>query len=111
MSSAYTAVANINTEILTPEKGILSHTIHNDNDIKLVLFGFARGEELSAHTAPMPAVIHVISGEAALTLGQDQMDVQAGAVIHMAPNLTHSIVARTPLLMLLTLVKAARLTE
>ena len=38
----------------------------------------------------------------------DHVEVKAGALIHMTPELTHGIVAKTPLRMLLTLVKAAR---
>jgi quercetin dioxygenase-like cupin family protein len=38
-------------EIQVPEKGILSHTLYNDEQVKIILFGFAAGEELTAHTA------------------------------------------------------------
>jgi quercetin dioxygenase-like cupin family protein len=104
----YTLVNDLGTEIAVPEKGILSHTIHNDDSVKVILFGFAPGQELTAHTAPMPATIQILEGEAMLTLGPDTMEVKPGAFIHMAPQLTHGIVAKTPLRMLLTLLKAAR---
>ncbi len=39
-----------------------------------VLFGFAQGEELSEHTASMPAVLHFLQGEAKLTLGDDTVE-------------------------------------
>ncbi len=106
--SLYTLVNNLGTEIAIPEKGILSHTIHNDDAVKVILFGFAPGQELTAHTAPMPALIHFLEGEATLTLGPDTIEAKAGMFIHMTPQLTHGIVAKTPLRMLLTLLKAAR---
>jgi quercetin dioxygenase-like cupin family protein len=106
--SNYTLVRSILDEISVPDKGILSHTIHNDESVKIILFGFAPGQELTAHTAPMPATIQIVQGEAGVTLGDHSLEVGAGCVIHMQPNLTHGIVAKTPLLMLLTLVKAAR---
>jgi len=34
-----------------PETGILSQTLQNDERTKVILFGFAPGQELSAHTA------------------------------------------------------------
>jgi hypothetical protein len=34
--------------------------LHNDERVKAVLFGFAQGEELSEHTASMPAVLHLL---------------------------------------------------
>jgi quercetin dioxygenase-like cupin family protein len=104
----YTLIPTILDEIGLPEKGILSHTIHNDESVKIILFGFAPGQELTAHTAPMPATIQVVRGEAEITLGSDSIEAEAGCVIQMQPNLPHGIVAKTPLLMLLTLVKAAR---
>jgi quercetin dioxygenase-like cupin family protein len=104
----YLLVSNVVGEIQPPEKGILSHTLHNDDNLKIVLFGFAVGQELTAHTAPMPATIHFLQGEATVTLGSDTQEVSAGALIHMQPKLTHGIVAKTPMMMLLYLLKAAR---
>ena len=104
----YTSIPNIFKEIDVPDKGILSHTVHNDTSVKIILFGFAPGQELTAHTAPMPATIQVLRGEAAVTLGADSIEAGEGCIIHMQANLAHGIVAKTPLLMLLTLIKAAR---
>ena len=104
----YLLIPALDHEIKIPEKGILSHTIHNDDALKIILFGFAQGQELTAHTAPMPATLHFISGEAALTLGSDVHEVSAGAFVYMPPKLTHGIVAKSPLMMLLYLHKAAR---
>jgi quercetin dioxygenase-like cupin family protein len=104
----YTLIPSILNEIDVPENGILSHTVHNDAAAKIILFGFAAGQELTAHTAPMPATIQVLRGEAELTLGVDLITAREGCLVHMQPNLVHGIVAKTPLLMLLTLVKAAR---
>lgn len=101
-------VSNLFTEIVIPEKGILSHTVYDDDTVKVILFGFAAGEELTAHTAPVPAEILVLEGEAAVTLGEEHVEVAAGALTHMNPHLTHGIVARTRLRMLLTLLKSAR---
>lgn len=104
----YLLVSDITKEIQPPEKGILSHTLFNDDNIKIVVFGFAPGNELTAHTAPMPATLHFLQGEATLTLGSDSHEVGAGALIQMQPQLTHGIVAKTPVTMLLYLIKAAR---
>jgi quercetin dioxygenase-like cupin family protein len=108
MSSPRFMVQNILSEIEAPGKGILSHTLYNDHQIKIVLFGFAAGEELTAHTAPMPATIQVLKGEVSLTLGMDSCQAGPGCLVHMEPHLVHGIAARTPAVMLLTLLKAAR---
>ncbi len=91
-----------------PPDSILSRTLHADDDVKAVLFGFAAGQELSEHTASQPASILILQGEADLTLGGEQRSAGPGTWVHMPPNLPHSVHARTPLVMLLLLVRAAR---
>ncbi len=104
----YTLFADLMAEAKVPENGILSRTLHNDDHVKVVLFGFAAGQELSAHTAPMAASLYFVSGEAELTLGEDVSHVRAGAFVHMPPELQHGIVARTPAVMLLSMYKQNR---
>ena len=65
--TAYMHVNDLAMEAQPPEKGILSRTLHDDQKMKVVVFGFAEGEELSEHTASMPAVLHFLQGEASLT--------------------------------------------
>ena len=95
-------------EIDIPARGILSRTLYDDNDVKVVLFGFSAGHELSAHTAPMPAALYFLQGEADLTLGTANQAVKAGAFAHMPPFLSHAIVAKTPLVMLLIMMKGLK---
>ena len=108
MSANYTMFPRLEDEVSIPENGILSRTLHNDDHLKLVLFGFAPGQELSAHTAPMAASLYFVSGEARLTLGEDTRDVQGGAFVHMQPQLAHGIAALTPVVMLLAMYKQNR---
>ena len=108
LSNGYSLTPSILSEIQVPEKGILSHTLYNDEQAKIVLFGFAAGEELTSHTAPMPATIQILCGDVTLILGPDICEVGPGCLVHMAPQLTHGIVAKTPAMVLLTLLKAAR---
>lgn len=102
---SYLMIQDLAAEVTIPENGILSRTLHNDDRLRVVIFGFSPGQELSAHTAPMPAVLQILKGEADLTLGEEKLEAKAGAFIHMAPNLKHGIVARTPLILLLTMMK------
>ena len=104
----YTLIPNLGGEVQIPENGILSRTLYNDDHVKILVFGFAPGQELSAHTAPMPATIYIHSGTARLTLGEDSYDAQAGTLVHMAAQLTHGILAKTAAVMLLTMHKGAR---
>jgi quercetin dioxygenase-like cupin family protein len=105
MTTPYTHVLDVAKEVQPPDKGILSRTLFNDDRLKAVLFGFAQGEELSEHTASMPAVLHFLQGEAKLTLGDDMLDAKPGTWVHMTEGLRHSIQAKTPVVMLLLLMK------
>ena len=108
MSTEYTLIPNLEAEVQIPENGILSRTLYDDGHVKVVIFGFAPGQELSAHTAPMAAALYLVSGEAKLTLGDAVQEVKSGAFVHMTPGLQHGILARTPVVMLLTMYKDAR---
>jgi quercetin dioxygenase-like cupin family protein len=105
MTIPYTHINDLAREVQPPDKGILSRTLHNDERVKVVLFGFAKGEELSEHTASMPAVLHFLEGEATLTLGDDRLEARPGTLVHMPTGLRHSIQATTPVVMLLLLLK------
>src|SRR5262245_17663463 len=105
MNKSYTHVGDLAQEAQPPDKGILSRTLYNDDRLKAVLFGFGQGEELSEHTASMPAVVHFLQGEARLTLGDDTVEAKPGTWVHMAKGLRHSIQAKSPVVMLLLLVK------
>lgn len=88
-----------------PADSILSRTFYADEQIKVILFAFAKGQELSEHTASKPALLHFLQGEAQLTLGKDRFEARAGTWVHMQPNLAHSILAQTPVVMLLYLLE------
>jgi quercetin dioxygenase-like cupin family protein len=105
MTTTYTHISDLAKEVQPPDKGILSRTLFNDDRLKAVLFGFAKGEELSEHTASMPAVLHFLQGEAKLTLGDDTVEARPGTWVHMPEGLRHSIQAKTPVVMLLLLLK------
>lgn len=82
---------------------IISRTFYSGDQLKGVLFGFAEGQELSEHTAAKPAILHFLSGEAQLTLGEDVLEARPGAWVHMPAHLPHSVLAQTPVVMLLLL--------
>lgn len=86
-----------------PADSIISRTFYDGEDQKAILFGFAQGQMLSEHTASKPAILHFLSGEAELAVGDEQMTATAGTWLHMSPELPHSVYANTQVLMLLYL--------
>jgi quercetin dioxygenase-like cupin family protein len=105
MNAPYTLCPDLTQAIEPPVDGTLSRTIYQDQQVKAVLFGFSAGQELSEHTASVPAVMHFLKGEATITLGTDQHAVRAGAWVHMPAQLSHAIRATSPVVMLLLMLK------
>jgi len=102
----YRFLANLQEELALPEKGILSHVLQKDDHVNVTLFGFSAGEELSSHSAPTPAILYFLEGEANVQLGQETVAARAGSFVYMPPMLPHGVLAKTPVRMLLVQVKA-----
>lgn len=84
---------------------IVSRTVCRNDHARVIVFGFAPGQELSEHTAAKPAMLYFVRGKATLTLGQEVHEVEAGAFAYMPPNLPHSILAHTETVMQLTMLE------
>lgn len=107
MQASYTYIANLTEQITDiPADSILSRTLYDDDRLRAILFTFAAGQELSEHTSSQAAILHFVHGEADLTLGDEAMTAQAGTWVHMPPRLPHSVYAKTPLVMLLLMLKS-----
>jgi quercetin dioxygenase-like cupin family protein len=103
--TTYTHILDLVKQAEPPADGILSRTVFQDDQIKAVMFGFGQGEELSEHTSVKPAMFFFVKGEATVGLGDDVQEAQAGTWVHMPASLKHSIKAKTPVVMLLVLLK------
>jgi quercetin dioxygenase-like cupin family protein len=100
-------IIDLRAPVETPDDGIVSRAIYNDDDVRVVHFSFAPGQQLSDHTAPMPVTLEVVEGEATITLGDDVIEGRPGTWMHMPGNTPHSVVAKTPLILVLHLLKHA----
>ena len=89
-----------------PADSIISRTIYKDDQVNVVLFGFAPGQELSEHTASQPALLYFVEGQATLTLDEDVLEAGPGTWTRMPPRMAHRILARSKLVMLLILLRS-----
>ncbi len=106
MERSYRIYADVAQEMKEiPADSIVSRTVYSDPRVKVTLFGFAAGQELSEHTASTPAMLHFLKGSAKLTLGGESLDAGVGTWVHMPANLQHSVRAETPVVLLLTLIR------
>ena len=107
MINTYTYIADLAEQVTVPQDGILSRILYKDAQVNVTLFGFDAGQELSEHTAASPAIIQILQGEARLVIGGEEREGRAGTWIHMPARTPHSLTAKTPVVMLLLLVKSA----
>src|SRR6476469_8802379 len=102
----YTYIADLGGEIQIPRDGILSRILYKDAQVNVTLFGFDTGQELSEHTAASPAIIQILQGQAQLTLAGEARESGPGTWMHLPARMPHSLLARTPVVMLLLLLKS-----
>lgn len=100
-----TRVVSLAEETKFAANGIVSRTLLRTERTRVLLFGFAEGQELTEHTSTQDAVIQILSGECAIHLAGKPHQLKAGDLLHMPPNLPHAVKATSQFSMLLTLTK------
>jgi quercetin dioxygenase-like cupin family protein len=100
MSISDYLIKQLTQELTIPDTGKQSVVLLDNSKIKAILFSFAAGSGLTEHVAPLDATIQIISGAAAITVGQESVDGIPGTWIQMTAKTPHSITASTPAVML-----------
>ena len=98
-------VLSLSEETQFADHGIVSRTLLRTVNGRVVLFGFAEGQEMSEHTSTQHALVQVLSGECEFTLAGELHLLKAGDLLSMPPNLPHALKAKSQFSMLLTLFK------
>jgi quercetin dioxygenase-like cupin family protein len=84
---------------------IVSRTIAKARGGSVTLFAFDAGQELSEHTAPFDAFVHVLDGSVELTIGSEKVLTRAGETTRMPGGIPHAVRAPERFKMLLVLVR------
>jgi quercetin dioxygenase-like cupin family protein len=99
------------SELITPTPhGIASRILLKNNGGSLTLFAFDAGQGLAEHTAPFDAIVMVLDGRLALTIGSAEVLAPAGTVVRMPANVPHAVDAPEPSRMLLTMLREPKST-
>lgn len=98
-----TILSDLAAELPVPADGTLSRTLYQDEQVRLVGFAFAQGQELTDHTSALAVTIQVVSGRLHLRMGDQQTDLAPGGWVHLPARLTHAVLALEPTVMLLTM--------
>ncbi len=83
--------------------GIVSRTFFTTTSCRVLVFGFAPGQELTEHTSTQHALVQVLSGECEFSLAGKPRTMKAGDFLYMPPNYPHALKATTQFSMMLTL--------
>jgi quercetin dioxygenase-like cupin family protein len=88
------------------EGAIVSRTIAENSAGTVTLFAFDVGQGLSEHSAPYDALVHVLDGEAELTIGGKTVRASAGQVVLMPADVPHAVKAPGRFKMMLVMLRA-----
>jgi len=88
------------------EGSVVSRTLLKKQVGNVTLFAFMKGQELSEHTTPFDAMVHVVDGEAEIVISGKSFDVNSGGMIIMPANKPHAVKANHNFKMLLTMIRS-----
>ncbi|NIR47959.1 cupin domain-containing protein [candidate division KSB1 bacterium] len=99
-------VRNLAASIAYQEGSVVSRTIIKKKTGTVTLFAFSEGEGLSEHTSPYEAMVHVLDGEAEITISGEPYRVKQGEMIILPAEKPHAVKAVMDFKMLLVMVKS-----
>ncbi len=88
------------------EGTVVSRILMKGKTGSVTLFAFTAGQELSEHTTPYDALVHLVDGEAAITVAGRPYRVRAGETLLMPAHQPHALRAVSPFKMLLTMIRS-----
>jgi quercetin dioxygenase-like cupin family protein len=94
-------------ELVTYQDGsIVSRQITKADAGNVTLFAFDKDQELSEHTAPFDALVHILDGSAEINISGTAFELGTGDAIIMPANEPHALKAISPFKMLLTMIRS-----
>jgi quercetin dioxygenase-like cupin family protein len=93
-------------ELVSYQDGsVVSRQITRAEAGNVTLFAFDQDQELSEHTAPFDALVHVLDGEAEIKISGKPFQLKTGEAIILPAHEPHAVKALTRFKMLLTMIR------
>ena len=93
-------------ELVTYQEGsVVSRQITKAEAGNVTLFAFDQDQELSEHTAPFDALVHLLEGEAEVRISGQPFHLKTGDAIIMPADEPHALHATRRFKMLLTMIR------
>lgn len=94
-------------ELVSYQTGsVVSRQITKAEAGNVTLFAFDEDQELSEHTAPFDALVHVVEGQAEIIISGKSFHLKSGDAIIMPASEPHAVKALNKFKMLLTMIRA-----
>lgn len=103
---AKSAIINLSNLVAFQEGSIVSRQLVKKDAGNMTLFAFVAGQGLTEHTAPFDAFVHILEGEAEVTISKKPFQLRAGDAILMPASEPHAVKAISSFKMLLTMIRA-----
>ncbi len=87
------------------EGSVVSRTLVKNAAGTITLFSFDEGQNLSEHSAPFDAVVHILEGTVELVIGGNSVHAEQGEMVLMPANVPHAVKANQRFKMLLTMLR------
>jgi quercetin dioxygenase-like cupin family protein len=85
--------------------GVVSRVVLKQGSGTVTAFAFDAGQELSEHTAPFDALVHLVEGELAITLAGAERRLATGELLLMPAHVPHALRAVSRCKLLLTMIR------
>ncbi len=101
-------VLDLRTIVPVAEQQICSLAMVQRPSLNVTLFSLDQGQTIGGHASPGDAMVQLLSGQARITIGEQDYIVRAGESIIMPARVTHALYAEEAFQMLLMVVKPER---
>ena len=90
------------------EKRVVGRTLSQNKGENMTFFVFDVGKGLSTHSAPSDAMVQVLDGGSEINISGKETVGRTGEVVVMPADVPHSLDARVPFKMILTVDKTPK---
>jgi len=95
----------LNTLVTPTPNGVASRSLAKTSGGNLTLFAFDSGQGLTEHTSPFEALVIVLEGTCALTIGGTLVRATPGAIVRMPAEVPHALEALEATRLLLVMLR------
>ena len=101
-----TEVAKAAELVTYQDRSIVSREFVKKPTGNVTVFAFAEGQGMSEHTSPFDALVHVLDGEAEISIAGKPYHLHSGGMILMPANQSHALKAQKRFKMILTMIRS-----